>query len=80
MENKMQEKFDELGALISKLRLDDDGMSIQIYTHMEGKVNTELELSVHELVDLALGIIMHKVLIFMLIYIQYMWMILLHLR
>ena len=38
------------------------------------------ELSIDELVDIALGTMMHKTLILRLIYIQYMWMMLLHLR
>jgi hypothetical protein len=35
--NKMQEKPYELGALISRLRLGDDEMSIETYIHMEGE-------------------------------------------
>ena len=54
--NKVREEFDELGAMISKLRLDDDEMSIKTYNQMEGEEITELELSITELVDLALGI------------------------
>jgi hypothetical protein len=54
--NRMQEESDELHALISKLRLGDDEMSIETYIHMEGKENIELELSTNELVDDALGI------------------------
>jgi hypothetical protein len=36
--NKMREKLDKLGALISKLRLDDVEMSIKNYIQMEGKI------------------------------------------
>ena len=32
--NKMQEESDELGAMISKLRLGDDAMSIETYIHI----------------------------------------------
>ena len=53
----MLEKLDELGALISKLQLGDDEMSIETYIQMEGEEITELELSTDELVDVALGII-----------------------
>ena len=34
--NRMHEESDELGALISKLWLGDDEMSIETYIHMEG--------------------------------------------
>jgi hypothetical protein len=51
----MQEESHELGALISKLRLGDDEMSIETYIQIEGEENTELELSIDELVDVALG-------------------------
>ena len=34
-ENRMREEKDELGALISKLRLGDDEMSIETYIQME---------------------------------------------
>jgi hypothetical protein len=54
--NRMREESEELGALISKLRLGDDEMSIETYIHMEGEENTELELSTDELVDAALGV------------------------
>ena len=54
--NTMREEYDELGALISKLRLDDDEMSIETYIHMEGEEIIKLELSIDELVDAALGI------------------------
>jgi hypothetical protein len=54
--NKMREESHELGALISKLRLGEDEMSIETYIQMEGEEITELELSTHELVDAALGI------------------------
>jgi hypothetical protein len=52
----MQEESHELGALISKLRLGDDGMSFETYIQMKGEENTELELNIDELVDTALGI------------------------
>ena len=56
VKNKMQKKLDELGGLISKLRLDDDEMSMETCIQMEGKEIAELELSIDELVDVALGI------------------------
>jgi hypothetical protein len=46
----------ELGALISKLPMGDDEMSIETYIQMEVEETTELELSNDELVDVALGI------------------------
>jgi hypothetical protein len=52
--NRMQEELDELGALISKLRLGDDEMSIETYIQMEGEEIIVLELSIDELVDVAL--------------------------
>jgi hypothetical protein len=51
----MQEEFDDLGTLISKLQLGDDEMSIETYIQMKGEKITELELSIDELVDVALG-------------------------
>ena len=54
--NRMQEESYKLGALISKLRLGDDEMSIKTYIQMEGEEITELELSIDELVDDALRI------------------------
>jgi hypothetical protein len=51
--NRMQEESHELGALISKLRLSDDEMSIKTYIQMKGKEVIELELSTDELVDVA---------------------------
>jgi hypothetical protein len=66
--NKMREESHELGALISKLRLGDDKISIETYIQMEGDEIIEVELNTDELVDAALGI-MHKALISMLIYI-----------
>jgi hypothetical protein len=54
--NRMREEPHELGALVSKLRLGDDEMSIQTYIQMEWDEITELELSTDELVDVALGI------------------------
>jgi hypothetical protein len=52
----MQEETHELGALISKLRLGDDDMLFETYIQMEGEDIIELELSIDELVDAALGI------------------------
>jgi hypothetical protein len=52
----MQEESNELGGLISKLRLGDDEMSIQTYIQMEGEEIIELELNIDELLDFALGI------------------------
>jgi hypothetical protein len=46
--NRMREESEELGALISKLRLGDDEMSIETYIQIEGEENTELELSIDE--------------------------------
>ena len=42
--------------MISKLRLDDDELSIETYIWMDKEDITELELSIDELVDVALGI------------------------
>jgi hypothetical protein len=42
--------------MISKLQLGDDEMSIETCIHMEGEEIIELELSINELVDVALGI------------------------
>ena len=42
--------------MISKCQLGVDEMSIKTYIHMEGEEITELELSIEELVDVALGI------------------------
>ena len=53
--NRMQKESYELGALISKLRSGGDEMSIETYIQMEGEENIELELSIDELVDVALG-------------------------
>jgi hypothetical protein len=52
----MREQSHELGALISKLRLGDDEMSFETYIPMEREEIIELELSIDELVDAALGI------------------------
>ena len=52
----MQEESNELGALISKLWLGDDEMSIETYIQMKVEEIIELELSTNELVDVALGI------------------------
>jgi hypothetical protein len=51
----VREESHELGALISKLRLGVDGMSIHTYIQMEGEEITKLHLSIDELVDAALG-------------------------
>jgi cell division protein FtsB len=40
--NRLQEESDELGALISKLRMGDDEMSIETYIQMEGEDIIEL--------------------------------------
>ena len=53
--NRMQKESDELGALISKLQLDDDEMSIKTYIQMETEEIIELELSSDELADASLG-------------------------
>ena len=52
----MQEDLDELGALISKLWLGDDEISIETYIQMEGEEIVELVLSTNKLVDTTLGI------------------------
>ena len=55
--NRMQEESYELGALISKLQLGDGEISIETYIQMEGEeITSKLELSTHELVDVALEI------------------------
>jgi hypothetical protein len=54
--NRMREESHELDALISKLRLGDDKMSIKTYIQMKGEEIIELELDIDELVDAALGI------------------------
>jgi hypothetical protein len=54
--NRMREESEVLGALISKLRLGDDEMSIETYIQTEGEEINELELSTDELVDAALGV------------------------
>ena len=54
--NRMQEESYELAALISKLWLGDDELSIETYIQMERGEIIELELSINELVDVALGI------------------------
>ena len=55
-ENRMQEESYELGALISKLQLGDDEISIETYIQLEREKTNELELSIIELVVAALGI------------------------
>jgi hypothetical protein len=52
----MREESHELGAMISKLRLGDNEMSFETCIQMEGEDIIELELSIDELVDVALGI------------------------
>ena len=51
----MQES-NELGALISKLRLGDDEMSIETYIQMKGEDIIELGLSIDEWMHATLGI------------------------
>jgi hypothetical protein len=41
-ENRMQKESYELGALISKLQLDDDEMPIETYIQIKGEKITEL--------------------------------------
>ena len=55
--NRLQEESHELGAMISKLRLGDDEMSIETYIQIKGEEITELELRTNELVDVALNTI-----------------------
>jgi hypothetical protein len=54
--NRLQKESDELGALISKLQLVDNEMSIETYIQIKGEEITELELRTDELVDVALRI------------------------
>ena len=54
--NRMWEESYELGALISKLCLGDDEMSVETYIQMKGKEIAKLELNTNELVDVALGV------------------------
>jgi hypothetical protein len=54
--SRMREESHELGILISKLQSGDDEVSFETYIHMEGEEITELESSIDELVDAALGI------------------------
>jgi hypothetical protein len=54
--NRMRVESDERGAMISKLQLGDDEMSIETYIEMEGEETIELELKSDELVNVALGI------------------------
>ena len=51
----MQKELNELGAMISKLQLGDDEMSIETYIQMEGEEITKLEQSIDELVHADLG-------------------------
>jgi hypothetical protein len=79
--NRMWEESNELDAPISKLQLGDDEMSIETYIQIEGEEITKLELSIDELVDVALGINyaqgfdisvdMHSVDLMMLLHLQY---------
>jgi hypothetical protein len=52
----MRKVSNEFDALISKLQLDNDEMSIETYIQMEGENIIELEMSIDELVDAVLGI------------------------
>lgn len=52
---KIQEEWNEFGALISMLWSGDDAMSIETYIQQEREKITDLELSIAELVDVALG-------------------------
>jgi hypothetical protein len=54
--NRMREESHELGIMISKLQMVDDEISFETYIHVEGEEIIELELSIDELVDAALGI------------------------
>ena len=54
--NRIQEEWNEFGALISNLRLGDDEISIETCTQMEGEEFIELELNIVELEDATLGI------------------------
>ena len=51
----MQKKSNELGALISKLQLGDDEMSIETYIQMKGEEIIKLKFIFDELVDATLG-------------------------
>ena len=73
----MQKESNEVGAMMSKLRLGDDEMLIETHIHMKGEESTELEFSTSESLNVAL---VPKALILMLIYIQQMWTMLLHLQ
>ena len=53
--DRMHKESDELGALVSKLPLGGDEMSVETYIRMEGGEIIEQELSTDELVDVALG-------------------------
>ena len=67
-ENRIREVSNKFGALISKLRLDDDEMSIKTYIQMEGEEIIELVLMSWWM--LLWESIKHKALILMLICIQ----------
>ena len=54
--NRLQEESDELGALISKLRLGDVEIFTETYILIKKEEITELEMRIDELVDVALGI------------------------
>ena len=51
----MQKESNELGAMIWKLQVGDDEMSIETHIHMKGEGIPKVELSTGELVDVALG-------------------------
>ena len=55
-EKSIMQESNELGTLISKLWLGDDGMSIETYIQIKGEDITGLELGIDELVDVASGI------------------------
>jgi O-succinylbenzoate synthase len=53
----MQKESNDIGpgALISKLQLGDDEMSMETYIQMEGEEIAKIEMSTYELVDASLG-------------------------
>jgi hypothetical protein len=54
--NRLQEESDELGALISKLRLGDVEILTETYIQIKKEEIIELELNTSKLVDVALGV------------------------
>jgi hypothetical protein len=68
--NRMQRESYDFGALISKLRLGDDEMSIETYIQMEGEDIIELEFVLMSWWMLLWESIMHEALILMLVYIH----------